>query len=105
MKPLNYLVLLLCIFQLAGCQQKEVPAELQEQLDNIAAGMVPQSAESIVDVDLVMSDGGVITAKGETDLPAARSAIIEMLEKSGVEYADSITVSCLIRLWWKSPGV
>ena len=92
MKPLNYLVLLLCIFQLAGCQQKEVPAELQEQLDNIAAGMVPQSAESIVDVDLVMSDGGVITAKGETDLPAARSAIIEMLEKSGVEYADSITV-------------
>jgi hypothetical protein len=92
MKPLNYLVLLLCIFQLAGCQQKEVPAELQEQLDCIAAEMVPQSAESIVDIDLVMSDGGVITAKGETDLPAAKSAIIEMLEKAGVEYADSITV-------------
>ena len=92
MKPLNYLVLLLCVFQLAGCQQKEVPAELQEQLDSIAAGMVPQSAESIVDVNLVMSDGGVITAKGETDLPDAKSAIIEMLEKSGIEYADSITV-------------
>lgn len=92
MKPLNYLVLLLCVFQLAGCQQREVPAELQEQLDIIAAEMVPQSAESIVDVELMMSDGGVITAKGETDLPDAKSAIIEMLDKSGIEYADSITV-------------
>ena len=92
MKPLNYLVLLLCVFQLAGCQQKEIPAELQEQFDSIAAEMVPQNSESIVDVRLVMSDGGVITAKGETDLPAAKSAIIELLEKAGVEYADSITV-------------
>jgi hypothetical protein len=92
MKPLKYLVILLCVFQLAGCQQKEVPAGLQEQLDSIAAVMVPQSAESIVDVALVMSDGGVVTAKGETDLPAARNAIIEMLENSGIEYADSITV-------------
>jgi hypothetical protein len=92
MKPLNYVILLLCVLQLAGCQQKEVPADLKEQLDSIAAEMVPQSAESIVDVELMMSGGGVITAKGETDLPAAKSAIIELLEKSGIEYADSITV-------------
>ncbi len=92
MKPLNYLVLSLIIIQLAGCQKKEVPAELTEKLDAIAAEMVPQHAESLCDVSLVMSDGGIITAKGETDLPGAKSAIIEMLEKSGLTYADSINL-------------
>lgn len=92
MKPLNYLVLSLIIIQLAGCQKKEVPAELTEKLDAIAAEMVPQHAESICDVSLVMSEGGIITAKGETDLPGAKSAIIEMLEKSGLNYADSISL-------------
>ena len=92
MKPLNYLALSLIIIQLAGCQKKEVPAELTEKLDAIAAEMVPQHAESLCDVSLVMSDGGIITAKGETDLPGAKSAIIEMLEKSGLTYADSINL-------------
>ncbi len=92
MKPLNYLVLSLLVIQLAGCQKKEVPAELTDQLDSIAAVMVPQHAESIFDINLLMSDGGVITAKGETDLPEAKSAVIDLLEKSGRKYADSITV-------------
>jgi len=92
MKPLNYLIFALIVFQLAGCQNKEVPARLTEQLDSVAAAMVPQHAESICDVSFLMSDGGVITAKGETDLPDAKSAIIGLLEKSGQKYADSITV-------------
>lgn len=65
---------------------------MQEQLDSIVAEMVPQSAESICDVMLSVSDDGTITAKGETDLPEAKNAIIAMLEKSGESYADSITV-------------
>jgi len=92
MKPLNSLILLLCIILLAGCQKKEVPAGLQEKLDSIAAGMVPQSAESICDISLSVSEDGTITAKGETDLPGAKSAIISLLDESGVKYADSITV-------------
>ena len=92
MKPLNSLILLLCIILLAGCQKKEVPAELQEQLDSIAAEMVPQSAESICDITLSMSEDGTITVRGETDLPGAKSAIINMLDESGVKYADSIIV-------------
>jgi hypothetical protein len=92
MKPLNYLILSLIVFQLAGCQKKEVPAELTEQLDSIATAMVPQHAESICDVTLSMSDGGIIVAKGETNLPEAKNAIAGMLEKSGRAWADSITV-------------
>jgi len=92
MKPLNSLILLLCIILLAGCQKKEVPATLQEKLDSIAAVMVPQSAESLCDITLSMSEDGTITARGETDLPGAKSAIINMLNESGARYADSITV-------------
>lgn len=92
MKPLNYLVLSLILFQLAGCQKKEVPAELTEQLDSVAAVMVPQHAESICDVSLSMSDGGIIIAKGETNLPEAKNAVAELLEKSGRAWADSIRV-------------
>lgn len=39
-----------------------------------------------------MSEGGVLTAKGETNIPEAKSAVIEMLEESGLTYADSITL-------------
>ena len=92
MKPLNYIVLSLILIQLAGCQNKEVPSELKEQLDSIAAVMVPQHAESVCDVTLAVSEGGVLTAIGKTDLPEAKSAIIEMLDASGRSYADSITI-------------
>jgi hypothetical protein len=92
MKPLNYLILLIIVIQLAGCNKKEVPSDLKERLDSIAAVMVPQHAESLCDVSLVMSEGGILTARGETDMPGAKKAIIEMLDKSGYTYADSITV-------------
>ncbi len=92
MKPFNSLILLLSIILLAGCQKKEVPAELQERLDSIAAEMVPQSAESLCDITLSMSEDGTITVRGETDLPGAKSAVIRMLDESGVSYTDSITV-------------
>ncbi|HOH14799.1 MAG TPA: C40 family peptidase [Bacteroidales bacterium] len=92
MKPLPCFVLLFVLFQFAGCQKKEVPAELTEKLEAIAAEMVPQRAESICDVTLVVSEGGILTVKGETNLPEAKSAVIEMLEESGVTFADSITL-------------
>lgn len=92
MKPLPCFLLVLILFQVAGCQKKEVPAELTEKLDAIAAEMVPQRAESLCDVTLVISEGGTLTVKGETNLPEAKNAVIEMLEKSGVTFTDSITL-------------
>ncbi len=90
MKSLNYLILLVCVFQLAGCQKKEVPADLQEQLDSIAAVMVPQHGEALCDINIVMGEGGLLIAKGETNLPQAKEEIIALLNKSGYSYADSI---------------
>ncbi|MCK7533403.1 MAG: hypothetical protein MZV63_21410 [Marinilabiliales bacterium] len=92
MKPLNYLILLLCVIQLAGCQKKEVPAELQEQLDSIAAVMVPQHGEALCDINMVMEEGGSITVKGETNLPQAKEEILALLGRSGYSFTDSITV-------------
>jgi len=92
MKTLNYLILLLCVIQLAGCQKKEVPADLQEQLDSIAAVMVPQHAEALCDVKLSMGEGKSIIVKGETNLPQAKEEILAILGRSGYSFTDSITV-------------
>ncbi|MDX9773161.1 MAG: NlpC/P60 family protein, partial [Bacteroidales bacterium] len=80
------------MIQLAGCQKKEVPAELQEQLDSIAAVMVPQHGEALCDISMVMSDSKSITVKGETNLPEARDAVIALLNRSGYSFTDSITL-------------
>ena len=92
MKASNYLILLLCVIQLAGCQKKAVPAKLQEQLDSIAAEMVPQHAEALCDVNMVMGEGGSIILKGETNLPRAKEEILSLLGRSGYSFTDSITV-------------
>jgi len=92
MKLLNYLIIFFCVIQLAGCQKKEVPAELQEQLDSIAAVMVPQHGVALCDISMVMSDSKSITVKGETNLPEARDAVIALLNRSGYSFTDSITL-------------
>ena len=92
MKLSNYLSLLFVLVLLAGCNPKEVPADLQEQLDAIAAAMVPQPAESLCDVAMVMEKDGSLTVKGSTNLPEAKEEILAMLGKSGHSYNDSITL-------------
>jgi SH3-like domain-containing protein len=92
MKLFKYLIIFFCVIQLSGCQKKEVPAGLQEQLDSITAVMVPQHGEALCDISMVMSDSKTITVKGETNLPEARDAVIALLNGSGYSYADSITV-------------
>jgi cell wall-associated NlpC family hydrolase len=92
MKPWKYLLLILCAVQTTGCQTKEVPHDLQAQLDSISAAMVPQHAEALCDLSLEMNKGKNITVKGETNLPEAREKVIELLNGSGYTYNDSITV-------------
>lgn len=92
MKSLKYLIIILCTVQITGCQNKEVPSDLQTQLDSIAAAMVPQHAEALCDLSLVMNKGKNITVRGETNLPEAKDKILELLTRSGYTYIDSITV-------------
>ena len=92
MKSLKCLIIILCAVQITGCQNKEVPSGLQSQLDSISAAMVPQHAEAICDLSLVINKGKNITVKGETTRPEAKEKVFELLRQSGYTYTDSITV-------------
>jgi cell wall-associated NlpC family hydrolase len=92
MKFWKYLIIILCAVQITGCQNKEVPSDLQAQLDSISSAMVPQHAEALCDISLVMNKGKNITVKGETNLPEAKDKVIELLNRSGYTFNDSITV-------------
>jgi cell wall-associated NlpC family hydrolase len=92
MKPLSYLLLVFCVIMLAGCQKKEVPSDLQNQLDSISAAMVPQDAEALCDLSLRMGEGKSIIVKGRTNLPEAKEKVLSMLGNSGYTVTDSITL-------------
>jgi len=92
MRFLKYLVIALSVLQLTGCKNREVPLELKSQIDSLSAAMVPQRLESLCDLSLTMSEGGVITVTGKTNLPEARDKVIDLLERSGYKYKDSIAV-------------
>lgn len=92
MKSWKYLIIILCAVQMTGCQNKEVPADLQAQLDSLSAAMVPQHAEALCDLSLAMNKGKNITVKGETNLPEAKKKVIELLNRSGYTINDSINV-------------
>ncbi len=92
MRPCKYLIIILSALQLTGCHNKEVPSEIKNQIDSLSAVMVPQHMESLCDLSVTMSEGGVITVRGETNLPEAKDKVIELLNRSGYKYNDSITV-------------
>ncbi len=92
MKPWKYLIIILCAVQITGCQNKEVPSDLLAQLDSISSAVVPQHAEALCDLSLVMNKGKNVTVKGETNLPEAKDKVLELLKRSGYTYNDSISV-------------
>jgi cell wall-associated NlpC family hydrolase len=92
MKPLSYLLVVFCVIQFAGCQKKEVPSNLQIQLDSISAAMVPQHGEALCNLSLQLGKGKNITVKGKTNLPEAKEKVLSMLGNSGYTVNDSITV-------------
>jgi gamma-D-glutamyl-L-lysine dipeptidyl-peptidase len=92
MRFLKYLVIALSVLQITGCKNREVPSDLKNKVDSLSAAMVPQPMESLCDLSLTMSEGGVITVMGKTNLPEARDKVIGLLERSGYKYKDSIAV-------------
>lgn len=92
MKSLKLLILILSVLQTFGCQEKAVPEKLMSQVDSISAAFVPVRAEGLCDIDLYMANGGVIVIKGETNFPEAKSELIALMDRSGYQFSDSITV-------------
>ncbi len=103
MKVTGYFLILLSMFQLTGCRDAEVPGNIAADIDSIAAGWVPQSSETLCDIELLMSDDGKITVKGETNIPGAKEELIGYMENSGEAFRDSITVlpdTAIIKKSW-----
>ena len=92
MKATRYLLILAFVIQVTGCRDAGVPANVISDIDSIASGWVPQSSESLCDIELLLSDNGEIIARGETNLNEAKEEVIGYLEKSGEVFTDSITV-------------
>lgn len=92
MKFAGYLLIIACILQFAGCRDAEIPGNIVTDMDSIAARWVPQSSETLCDIDLSLSDDRMITVKGETNIPQAKEELIGYMEKSGQAYRDSIAV-------------
>jgi len=86
----SFLVVLIVL--ITGCQARKIPAGLQDQLDSISAAMVPQHAEALCDITMEMSEGKNIIVRGETNLPEAKDAVIDMLGRAGYSFTDSISV-------------
>jgi len=77
---------------ISGCQTSELPASLQDQLDSISAAMVPQHAEALCYISMEMSKGKIIILRGETNLPEARDAVTDMINRAGYSFTDSIRI-------------
>lgn len=92
MKFAGYLLIIASILQFAGCRDAEIPGSIVTDMDSIAARWVPQSSESLCDIELSLSDDRMITVKGETNIPEAKEELIGYMEKSGQAYRDSIAV-------------
>jgi len=103
MKFTLYLLLIVSVLQFTGCSDAEIPGKIVADMDSIAAGWVPQSSETLCDIELSLADDGMITVKGETNIPDAKKELIAYMEKSGKTFRDSISVlpdTAVIRKPW-----
>ncbi|HSO77587.1 MAG TPA: C40 family peptidase [Bacteroidales bacterium] len=92
MKFAGYLLIIASILQFTGCRDAEIPGNIVADMDSIAAGWVPQSSETLCDIELSLSDDRMITVKGETNIPEAKEELIGYMEKTGQAFRDSIAV-------------
>ena len=87
---MRFLLLLISIFIIAGCKPSVVPVNIQKDIDSIAGKWVPDQRENIFSFNLKMLKKNEILIKGETNLPEAKSEIINYLTASGMAYSDSL---------------
>jgi gamma-D-glutamyl-L-lysine dipeptidyl-peptidase len=89
---MRFLILLILILLITGCKNPEVPVNIQNDIDSIAHKWVPEPKEAFCSFNLSMLSKHKVLIKGETNLPDARSEIINYLAKSGFVFSDSLLV-------------
>jgi len=100
---MKYLVRsLILIFILQGCRPAEVPDKLQADIDSIIYRFIPDKREAVCDLNLEMTDNNLLI-KGETSISDVKTGIINYLDRTGIEYIDSLKVlpdkSEIIKQW------
>ena len=85
-------IIILIVLLISGCKPSAVPVNIQNDINSIVKKYVPDSREGFCEIKLLMSKGGKIVLKGETDQAAAKSEIIAYLTSSGQEFSDSLTI-------------
>lgn len=89
---MRLLISIISILFVAGCKPPEVPVYIQKGIDSIAFRWVPDQREGICRFNLTMLPNHDVLIKGETNLPEAKSEIINYLVASGLTYSDSLVV-------------
>jgi hypothetical protein len=79
-----------------------VSRDFTKEIDSISKKWVPDKREGIFDA-LLLEREGVLTLKGETSIPEARSELTELLSKNGLKFIDSLLIlpdTAVIRQKW-----
>jgi len=82
---------LILIFILQGCKPAEVPDKLQADIDSIIYRFIPDKREAVCDLNLKMTDNNLLI-KGETSISDVKTGIMNYLDRTGIEYIDSLKV-------------
>ncbi len=82
---------LILIFILQGCKPAEVPDKLQADIDSIVYRFIPDKREAVCDINLKMTDNNLLI-KGETSISDVKTGIMNYLDRTGIEYIDSLKV-------------
>jgi hypothetical protein len=91
---LYYLVI--AAFVISGfiysCQKKSGPSDLQNKVERIASGWVPDQREGISSITVSEGNGNTVIIKGETDCRELKQEVIDTLTKGGYSVLDSLMV-------------
>jgi len=77
---------------LSACSAPEIPQQVKNDLDSIAAEWVPDRREALCDYEVHLLNRKEAMIKGETTVPEAKKELIEYLEASGYQVTDSIRI-------------
>jgi len=93
---LNFKILLfalLIIFSGKNSQaQNQSFKSLANEIQTIQKQLVPDKRTAILEISLKDTINSVITVKGETNLPDAKSRILQLISEKKIQFADSIRV-------------
>jgi len=91
-KIMRFKVILILLLLVTGCRTREVPLQIQKDIDSIAVKWVPDEREGICRFTVNMQTGNAMVIKGETNLPEAKNEIINYLGNTGLEIFDSLKI-------------